>query len=58
MKERVELFHERFPDKFISQTALSNLYFKNGIRKKMVHIEKSRSQFQIAHFDEQRNVII
>ena len=54
MKERVDLFHEQFPDKLISQTAMSNLYFKNGIRKKMVHIEKRRSPFQIAHFDEQR----
>ena len=52
MKERVELFHTKFPDKLISVTALHNLYVKHGVRRKMVHIEKTRSPYQVLHFDE------
>jgi hypothetical protein len=36
MSERVELFHAKFPQKLISQTALRNLYTKNGIKRKAI----------------------
>jgi hypothetical protein len=43
MKERVDLFSKKFPLKAISQTALRNLYLKNGVKRKQVHIEKRMS---------------
>ena len=58
MKERVELFQEQFPQKSIAQTALRNLYIKHGVRRKMVHLEKQRTPFQIEHYDEQRDLIV
>jgi hypothetical protein len=45
MKDRVSMFSLRFPDKIISETALRNLYLKNGVRRKQVHIEKIRTAY-------------
>ena len=45
MKERVSMFSLKFPDKVISETALRNLYLKNGVRRKQIHIEKRRTPF-------------
>ena len=41
MKERVVLFHRRFPNKRISLTALYRLYKANGVKRKAVKVNKT-----------------
>ena len=57
MKERVVLFHRRFPNKRISLTALYRLYKANGVKRKAVKVNKTTPPPKVHNYEEQRAAV-
>ena len=58
MKERVTLFHRKYPNKRVAVTSLRRLYLNRGIKRKVVRQEKLKPAHVQAAFDTNRRKLI
>ena len=58
IRDRVILFHRKFPNKKISESGLRRLYMSNGVRQKQIKAEKRLSNRTISTFEFQKQEIL
>ena len=58
MGERTQMFSSKFTDKKLSKTTLYRLYKKHGIKRKRILVEKTISDYQKLHFNENKENVI
>ena len=58
MRERVVLFHRKFPNKVISVTSLRRLYLKNRVKRKVVRQEKIKPETVRETYGKERQRLI